>query len=89
MNLIISGILPDIPSLRTSALIALTKPGGSGVRPIAIGKVWVRLASLCAMDACQDAGPALVPLQLGVGAREVARASATPSSRACRAAPGT
>jgi hypothetical protein len=37
------------------------------VRPIAIGEVWVRLASLCAMAACQDAGLALAPLQLGVG----------------------
>jgi hypothetical protein len=34
------------------------------VRPIAIGEVWVRLASLCATAACQDAGPALAPLQL-------------------------
>jgi hypothetical protein len=67
MNLIISGTLPDIPSLHASALIALAKPGGRGVRPIAIGEVWVRLASLCAMAACQDAGPALAPLQLGVG----------------------
>jgi hypothetical protein len=63
MNLII----PDIPSLHASALIALAKPGGRGVRPIAIGEVWVRLASLCAMAACQDAGPALAPLQLGLG----------------------
>jgi hypothetical protein len=67
MNLIISVCLPDIPSLHASALIALAKPGGHGVRPIAIGEVWVRLASLCAMAACQDAGPALALLQLGVG----------------------
>jgi hypothetical protein len=52
MNLIISGTLPDIPSLHASALIARAKPGGHGVRPIAIGEVWVRLASLCAMAAC-------------------------------------
>jgi hypothetical protein len=67
MNLIISGTLPDIPSLHASALIALAKPGGRGVRPIAIGEVLVRLANLCAMAACQDAGPALAPLQLRVG----------------------
>jgi hypothetical protein len=66
INLIISGIPLDIPAFHASARIALTKPGGSGLRPIAIGEVWVRLASLCAMAACQDAGPALAPLQLGV-----------------------
>jgi hypothetical protein len=36
MNLIISGTLPDIPSLYASALIAFAKPGGHGVRPIAM-----------------------------------------------------
>jgi hypothetical protein len=67
MNLIINCTLPDIPFLHASALIALAKPRGRGMRPIAIGEVWVRLASVCAMAACQDAGTALAPLQLGVG----------------------
>jgi hypothetical protein len=40
------------------------------VRPIAIGKVWVHLASLCAMAAYQYAGPDLIPLQLGVDVPE-------------------
>jgi hypothetical protein len=35
MNLLISGCLPDIPSLHASTLIALAKPGGRGVRAIA------------------------------------------------------
>jgi hypothetical protein len=50
-----------------SALIALAKPGRRVVRPIAVGGVWVRLASVCVMAACLDAGLALAPLQLGVG----------------------
>jgi hypothetical protein len=32
--------------------------------------VWVCLANLCAMAAYHDAGPALAPLQLGVGVPE-------------------
>jgi hypothetical protein len=80
MNLIISGSLPDIPSLHASALIALEKPEGRGVRPIAIGEVCVRLASLCAMAACQDAGPALA-LQLGVSVPGFAAAARDASKR--------
>jgi hypothetical protein len=70
MNLIISGCLPDIPSLHASPHIALAKPRGCGMRPITIGEVWVRLASLCVMSACPDAGPALALLQLGLAAPE-------------------
>jgi hypothetical protein len=39
----------------------------SGVRPIAIGEVWCRLAGLCALSACADVGRDLAPLQLAVG----------------------
>jgi hypothetical protein len=67
LNLLFRGHLPNLPSLSASALIALKKPGGRGVRPIAVGEVWLRLASLCAMAACPDTGPALAHLQLGVG----------------------
>jgi hypothetical protein len=67
LNLLVGGHLPDLPSLSASALIALEKSGGLGVRPIAIGEVWLCLASLCAMAACPDIGRALAPLQLGVG----------------------
>jgi hypothetical protein len=65
LNLLMGGHLPDLPSLIASALIALEKPGGLGVRPIAIGEVW--LAGLCAMAACPDTVPVLAPVQLGVG----------------------
>jgi hypothetical protein len=54
------------------------------VRPIAIVEVWVRLASLCAMAACQDAGPASAPLQLWVsvpaGSQSVGHALADPAA---------
>jgi hypothetical protein len=67
LNLLVRGHLPNLPSLSASALIAIEKPGGRGVRPIAVGEVWLRLASLCAMAACPDTWPALAHLQLGVG----------------------
>lgn len=66
INAILSGSLPRMARLLDSALIALQKPQG-GIRPVAIGEVWLRLAGLCAMAASPDAGRALAPLQLGVG----------------------
>jgi hypothetical protein len=50
-----------------SRLLPLAKPNGRGVRPIAIGEVWYRLAALCALAACPNAGRSLAPLQLAVG----------------------
>jgi Reverse transcriptase (RNA-dependent DNA polymerase) len=67
VNAIVSGQLPHLPALTDSALLGLEKPGGHGLRPIAMGEVWLRLAGLCAMAACPGAGLALAPLQLGVG----------------------
>ena len=70
VNAIIGGKLPHLPELLDSTLIGLEKPGsGGGIRPIAIGEVWLRLAGLCAMASCPGAGQALAPLQLGVGVR--------------------
>ena len=66
VNLILSGELPRHSSLLDSSLIGLQKPDG-GVRPIAIGEVWYRLAGLCALTACNEVGQSLAPLQLGVG----------------------
>jgi hypothetical protein len=34
---------------------------------VAISEVWYRLAALCALAACPDAGSNLKPLQVGVG----------------------
>jgi hypothetical protein len=56
------------PCLFNSRLLPIAKPTG-GILPIAIGKVWYRLAALCALAARPDAGKSLSPLQLGVGIR--------------------
>ena len=66
LNLLLSGAFPHCPELLAARLIPLRKPNG-GVRPIAIGEVWFRLAGICAMEACPGASRMLAPLQLGVG----------------------
>jgi hypothetical protein len=66
INLILSGSLPRCAVLTDSRLVAIIKPSG-GVRPIAIGEVVLRIASLCALAAVDGAGAALAPTQLGVG----------------------
>lgn len=68
INALVSGRLPHLPVLLDGRLIGLEKPNG-GTRPIAIGEVWLRLASLCAMASIPGVGAALAPLQLGVGVR--------------------
>jgi hypothetical protein len=69
VNAIVSGKLPHLPALLDCTLHAFEKPGSGGIRPIAVGEVFVRLAGLCAMATCPSAGPALAPLQLGVGVK--------------------
>jgi hypothetical protein len=69
VNAIVGGKLPHLPALLDCTLHAFEKPGGNGIRPIAVGEVFVRLAGLCAMASCPFAGPSLAPLQLGVGVK--------------------
>jgi hypothetical protein len=64
---LVRGDLPYLPRLLDARLLPLAKPNGRGVRPIAIGEVWCRLAALCALAACPNAGRSLAPLQLAVG----------------------
>ena len=67
VNLILSGELPRGGGLLDSLLLALEKDKG-GVRPIAIGEVWYRVAAMCAIDEVgKEAGRGLAPLQVGVG----------------------
>ena len=66
LNTVISGELPQLPELLASTLIPFEKPTG-GVRPIAVGEVWFRLAGLCALSTCREVGLSLAPLQQGVG----------------------
>jgi hypothetical protein len=68
INACLAGLLPDWEDMRASRLIPLLKKGG-GVRPIAIGEVWMRLFSICALSECAGLGPSLAPLQVGVGIR--------------------
>jgi hypothetical protein len=66
VNALLSGQLPPVIELLDCDGLPLRKPAG-GIRPIAIGEAWIRLASLCAVHKCSDLGPSLVPLHLGVG----------------------
>ena len=61
INAILAGGLPHLPELLNCNLIGLEKPGGNRLRPIAIGEVWLRIASRCAMASCPGAGQALAP----------------------------
>ena len=49
----LSGELQRSDVLLGASLIGLQKPGGAGVRPIAVGEAWTRLASLCALISCR------------------------------------
>ena len=97
VNLILSGVLPRSSFLLGSVLVGLQKvtdgvPDG-GVRPIAIGEAWYRMAMLCALsDLGHAVGASLAPMQVGVGTNggvdAVAHAVATalhadPQSVAC------
>lgn len=74
INLILSGKLPRTGFLLESLLVGLLKltdgaPNG-GVRPIAIGEVWYRLAIICALvQRGHEVGVALGHLQTGVGTK--------------------
>eukprot|EP00892_Ulva_mutabilis_P011423 jgi/Ulvmu1/8653/UM046_0058.1 len=50
VNLLLSGTIPHSDLLLASRLIAIAKPNG-GVRPIAIGEAFMRLAGICALAA--------------------------------------
>ena len=90
VNLILSGALPRDSFLLGSVLVGLQKvtdgvPNG-GVRPIAIGEAWYRLAMLCALgDAGATAGASLAPMQVGVGTKGGVDAVAHAVSTALRA----
>jgi hypothetical protein len=60
MQAVVRDDLPHLPRLLDARLLPLEKPS-SGVRPIAVGEVWYRLAALCALAACPNAGSSLVP----------------------------
>jgi hypothetical protein len=66
LNDMLAGRLPHVPEhLDSDGLPFRNLPGG--IRPIAIGEARLRLAVVCAAHECNDLGPSLAPLQLGVG----------------------
>jgi hypothetical protein len=74
VNTALRGDAPECAEFRASRLIALFKKAHGpaherGVRPVAIGEVWARQVSMCAMAACPNKGPALAPLQVAVGVK--------------------
>jgi hypothetical protein len=72
VGLLIQGRLPSAlaQALTLSPLTALIKKDG-GLRPIAIGEIWRRLASRVAVTQCRgEATDYFFPSQLGVGVKE-------------------
>ena len=66
---ITTGNIPEavVQALASSRLHALAKPNSTGVRPVAVGEVWTRLASKAiASHLSHDFQEALQPFQLGV-----------------------
>jgi hypothetical protein len=63
---LVHGQLPHLPRLLDARIIPLAKVH-NGVRPIATIEFWYRLAALCALATCPDAGRSLAPLQVAVG----------------------
>ena len=62
VNDILSGDIPHCHLLLASRLIAQEKPQG-GVRPIAIGEVFLCLSSICDLSTAQSAADLLLPPQ--------------------------
>ena len=78
VNLLLSGKVPNIvrPFLFGGSITALNKKGG-GVRPIAVGCTWRRLAAkVCCRSVSERASRLLSPRQLGFGVKGGAEAAA-------------
>jgi hypothetical protein len=74
MSAMVQGKLPHVPALHQSTLLPISKPCG-GIRPIAIGEVWYRLAGLCPrhLQGCRQAALACsLPLEFQAGHRSCA-----------------
>ena len=65
-NLMLAGKGGDATLWTTSRIIGLGKPDG-GVRPIAVGEVWLRLLGRIVAKKKAHVGQDLAPLQYGVG----------------------
>jgi hypothetical protein len=67
-NMILAGKGGEATLWTTSRMVALSKKDG-GVRPIAVGEVWLRLLGRIAARKEARVGCRLAPLQYGVGFR--------------------
>jgi hypothetical protein len=65
----VAGRLPHLYALLDFNLVAVQKPVGRGVWPLAIVEAWVQIAMQCGLAVCPDVNASLAPLQLGVGVR--------------------
>ena len=65
INKLLSAEAPTMPEMIASRLVALQKHK-RGIRPIAVGEVWMRFCSICALALCLEAGLDLASLPLGV-----------------------
>ena len=79
INLLLSGV-PVPPEVRTilfgASVTVLTKKGG-GIRPIAVGVTWRRLAAkVCVHQVSERAATLLAPRQVGFGIKGGAEAAA-------------
>jgi hypothetical protein len=74
---VVRGDLPHPPRLLDARLLPLAKPNGHGVRPIAIGEVWYRLAALCALATCPTSAAASPRYSSQWASRVAARSSVT------------
>ena len=66
INLTLEGRVPHIPELLDCTLLAFATSAG-GVRPIAIGEIWYRVAALAALSTTASAGMGMAPLQMAWG----------------------
>ena len=79
-NLLLKGCCPPevVKVLFGGRMFALQKKSG-GVRPIAVGYTWRRLAAKCANSyALASLGDRFLPVQVGVGVQGVAKEQSTP-----------
>jgi hypothetical protein len=61
----LAGLLPNVSELLDSDGLPHRNPA-RGIRPFAIAEALLRLAALCAVHRCNNWGPSLAPLQVGV-----------------------
>jgi hypothetical protein len=57
----------DVPSHVSGQEAGRVAEAQGWCETIAVGEVWLRFCSICAIELCSNAGPGVAPVQLGVG----------------------